>query len=214
MPRQVDYDRRRQQVIEAVCELADQRGLDGVTLRDVARQAGVSLGAVQRCFRTKDEMLVLALTHVSEQFAARVRTVASEKPPAALAHAVADLALLDADRRPEAQVWLAFVARAAVTPDLARILKEGYPVVHELLTRLVRETAGPSVDAAREAQTLLALADGLTLQVLLGQLSRDEARRVLDTYGDRLRTGQPSPAGRAKTLKNDHGQRGTSGLAR
>jgi hypothetical protein len=38
------------------------------------------------------------------------------------------------------------------------------------------------VDAELEARTLLALADGLTVQVLLGQLGRDEARQVLDAY--------------------------------
>ncbi|MFC7304486.1 TetR/AcrR family transcriptional regulator [Streptomyces monticola] len=183
MPRQVDYDERRRQVVEAVCRLADERGLEGVTLRDVAERAGVSMGAVQRCFRTKDEMLVVALTHVSEEFAARVRTADEDSPAAALSRAAHDVALIDTGRRPEAQVWLAFVARAAVTPHLATILKGAYPQAHALLTRLIRAATGaPAARAGREARTLLALADGLTVQTLLGQLDRAEAGRVLDAY--------------------------------
>ncbi|QMV21351.1 TetR family transcriptional regulator [Streptomyces sp. SCUT-3] len=205
MPKQVDHERRRRRVIEAVYALADEHGLEGVTLRDVARQAGMSMGAVQRSFRTKDEMLALALAHVSEAFAARVRAAADEpSPPApALARVAGDLALLGAERRPEAQVWLAFVARAAVTPAMAGILRDGYPAVQGLLAGLVREAAGTAVDAELEARTLLALADGLTVQVLLGQLGQDEARRILDAHvdglcgsaaGDRPRKGPAVPS--------------------
>ncbi|MGK5632559.1 TetR family transcriptional regulator, partial [Streptomyces sp. URMC 123] len=48
MPRQIDHEERRRLIADAVCALADRRGLEGVTLRDVAAEAGVSMGAVQR----------------------------------------------------------------------------------------------------------------------------------------------------------------------
>ena len=73
MPRQVDHVSRRRLIAEAVCHLADERGLEGVTLRDVAARAQVSMGAVQRCFRTKEEMLVFALGHISERIRERVQ---------------------------------------------------------------------------------------------------------------------------------------------
>jgi AcrR family transcriptional regulator len=189
MPKQVDYDERRCQLIEAVCALADRHGLEGVTLRDVARHAGVSMAAVQRCFRDKDQMLTLALRHVSEKFTARARAAAAEPPHSALARVSADLALLGPGQRPEAQVWLAFAARAAVTPAMAKILQDGYPQVHRLIVGLIREAASAgaaTVDAELEARTLLALADGLTVQVLLGQLGRDEARQALEAHVQKL----------------------------
>ena len=189
MPKQVDYAERRERVVDAVHRLADRHGLEGVTLRDVAREAGLSMGAVQRGFRDKDEMLALALARVSERFADRVRAAAAEPSPAALRRTLTDLALLGEGQRPEAQVWLAFVARAVVTPDLARTLRATHPEVRTLLTRLVAGVAadrGVALDAAAEARTLLALADGLTVQLLLGQLDREEARRVLDGQLRRL----------------------------
>ncbi|MFJ2188605.1 TetR/AcrR family transcriptional regulator [Kitasatospora sp. NPDC087861] len=187
MPRQVDHESRRRRIAEAVCRLADERGLEGVTLRDVADRAQVSAGAVQRCFRTKDEMLRFALGYVGERITARVRTPPAADPAptaaAALAHAATEVALLGEGQRSEARVWLAFVAQAAVDERLAGPLNADYAALEGLFTRLIAEaspTAGP--DAVREARTLLALADGLTTHVLVGRLTAPEARAILHAH--------------------------------
>jgi AcrR family transcriptional regulator len=191
MPRQVDHVSRRRLIAEAVCHLADERGLEGVTLRDVADRAHVSMGAVQRCFRTKEEMLVFALGHISERISERVqaRLVRSSAQSAstALGHAATEISLLREEHRAEARVWLAFVAQAAVSEALARTLKANYAVLQEAFTRLIseaREDADRAVplDPLREARTLLALADGLTTHVLIGHLTPQEAHDVLHAH--------------------------------
>ncbi|MEV8533724.1 TetR/AcrR family transcriptional regulator [Streptomyces sp. NPDC051211] len=187
MPRQVDHEGRRHLIAEAVCRLADESGLEGVTLRDVAARAEVSMGAVQRCFRTKEEMLVFALGHISERISARVRARVLGSPAqsagTALGHAATEIALLREEHRAEARVWLAFVAQAAVTPALAATLKANYGGLQEAFTRLIAEAcegATPGTcDASHEARTLLALADGLTTHVLIGHLTPQEAEDVL-----------------------------------
>lgn len=191
MPRQVDHVSRRRLIAEAVCHLADERGLEGVTLRDVAARAQVSMGAVQRCFRTKEEMLVFALGHVGERVSERVqaRLVRSpaQSPGTALGHAATEISLLGEEHRAEARVWLAFVAQAAVSKALAGTLKANYAALQEAFTRLVSE-AGEGADHAvpldpqREARTLLALADGLTTHVLIGHLTPQEAHDVLHDH--------------------------------
>ena len=81
MPKQVDYESRRRRIAEAVCLLADERGPEGVSMRDVAARAQVSLGAVQRCFRSKAEMLLFAVDHVGDRITERVRTrLAAARP--------------------------------------------------------------------------------------------------------------------------------------
>ncbi|MER6843727.1 TetR/AcrR family transcriptional regulator [Streptomyces platensis] len=183
MPKQVDHESRRRQIAEAVCQLADESGLEGVTLRDVAARAQVSMGAVQRCFRTKEEMLVFALGHIGERVTARVsaRLAASPAQSArtALGHATTEVSLLQEEQRAEARVWLAFVAQAAVSPPLAGILRTNYAGLQTVFAQLISEasdTTGPD----RAARTLLALADGLTTHVLIGHLSPAEALDVLD----------------------------------
>ncbi|MEV1070183.1 TetR/AcrR family transcriptional regulator [Streptomyces sp. NPDC050263] len=209
MPRQVDHVSRRLHIAEAVCHLADERGLEGVTLRDVAARAQVSMGAVQRCFRNKEEMLVFALGHISERISERAQARLLRSPAqsasTALGHAATEISLLREEHRAEARVWLAFVAQAAVSKALARTLKANYAPLQEAFTRLISEAGEGAEGAERavpldpqlEARTLLALADGLTVHVLIGHLTPHEAHDVLHTHLARLLeqpvTRTPSP---------------------
>ncbi|MFD4247368.1 TetR/AcrR family transcriptional regulator [Streptomyces sp. NPDC058525] len=198
MPRQVDHEGRRRLIAEAVCRLADERGLEGVTLRDVAARADVSMGAVQRCFRTKEEMLVFALGHIGERIGERVRARLVGSPAqsaaTALGHAATEVALLRDEHRAEARVWLAFVAQAAVSEVLAKTLRENYAALHDAFTRLISEASeaaadaegGLALDPRLEARTLLALADGLTAHVLIGHLTPQAAGEVLHAHLARL----------------------------
>ncbi|MFI8425853.1 TetR/AcrR family transcriptional regulator [Streptomyces sp. NPDC085479] len=191
MPRQVDHASRRRLIAETVCRLADEHGLEGVTLRDVAARAEVSMGAVQRCFRTKEEMLVFALGHVGERIGERVRARLVRSPAqsagTALGHAATEIALLREEHRAEARVWLAFLAQAAVSPALAEPLRANYAALQETFTRLVAEAGADAgraapLDPRREARTLLALADGLTTHVLIGHLTPRQAQDVLHAH--------------------------------
>ncbi|MFF9298965.1 TetR/AcrR family transcriptional regulator [Streptomyces sp. NPDC014764] len=190
MPKQVDYESRRRRIAEAVCLLADEQGPEGVSMRDVAARAQVSLGAVQRCFRTKEEMLLFAVDHVGERVTERVRARIGAGPAqsaaTALGHATDEIALLGKEHRAEARIWLAFVAQAAVSASLAEPLRKSYAALQELFVRLITEAAASGTadgsDAVREARTLLALTDGLTGHVLIGHLTAKEAGGVLHAH--------------------------------
>ncbi|MER8233046.1 TetR family transcriptional regulator C-terminal domain-containing protein [Streptomyces sp. NPDC094049] len=194
MPKQVNYEDRRRQIAEAVCLLADEQGPEGVTMRDVAARAQVSVGAVQRCFRTKEEMLLFAVDHVGERVTERARARLARSPAQSavttLGHMAAEIALLREEHRAEARVWLAFVAKAAVSETLAGPLRTSYAALQDLLVRLVTEAAGSvpadegaaPPDPCREARTLLALTDGLTSHVLIGHLTTEEAEDVLHAH--------------------------------
>jgi AcrR family transcriptional regulator len=216
MPRQVDHEGRRRLIAEAICRIADERGLEGVTLRDVAAVAQVSMGAVQRCFRSKDEMLLFAVGHVGERITERVRARLSsgpaQSPATALGHAATEVALLREEHRAEARVWLAFLAQAAVSEPLADTLRSSYAALQDLFARLITEAteaadrAPASEDTAppeprREARALLALADGLTSHVLIGHLTPEEADEALHTHlaglWERLDATKRITAGRA-----------------
>jgi AcrR family transcriptional regulator len=209
MPKQVDHESRRRRIAQAVLLLTDERGIEGVTLRDVATRAGVSMGAVQRCFRSKDEMLRFALGHVGEQIIERVRARPGGTPARSaatdLGHAAAEIALLREEHRAEARVWLAFVAQAAVHRGLADTLRSSYTALEDFLARLVTEVAGAgpadgggdALEPRREARALLALADGLTSHVLIGHLTSQEAEDVLRAHVAGLRDrlhGAPRPS--------------------
>ncbi|MER6217711.1 TetR/AcrR family transcriptional regulator [Streptomyces sp. NPDC001674] len=195
MPRQVDHEGRRRLIAEAVCRLADESGLEGVTLRDVAGRAGVSMGAVQRCFRTKEEMLLFTLGQIGGRIGERVRERLVRSPAqsaaSALGHAATEVALLRGEHRAEARVWLAFVAQAVVSAPLAETLRKNYAALEAMFARLLAEAADARprpvpLDPRREARTLLALADGLTTHVLVGHLTPQAAQELLHAHLARL----------------------------
>lgn len=186
----MDHEARRRLIAEALWRLTSARGLDAVTLRQVATEAGVSMGLVQHYFDSKDEMVTFALGAISERVARRIAgrlTALGEDPgPSSLARAVlVEMLPLDEERRLEARVAFAFLARAAVTPGIAERLREQSRQLLDFLAGQVQlarrgtETVS-APEAAQEAESLLALVDGLAAHTLAGFHTPDAALAVLE----------------------------------
>ncbi|MFG2043826.1 TetR/AcrR family transcriptional regulator [Dactylosporangium sp. NPDC048998] len=199
MPRKVDHDQRRRHIVEALLRIAGTQGLDAVSLREVAHEAGVSMGAVQHYFATKDEMLLFALEHwlslgVHERFTERVRRrlacEATGEPAAVLRAVAAEYLPHDEPSRSDVLVAIAFLSRAAVEPALAAALKPAFDGFVDTLCTLLRNVEG-STDAPAEARRLAALLDGLRLPVLIGALSHEDALAVVERHLSQLPTGHP-----------------------
>jgi len=55
---------RRSQILRAAYDIAARRGLDALTVRQVAERAGLSVGLVLFHFKTKDALVIAVLDHV------------------------------------------------------------------------------------------------------------------------------------------------------
>jgi AcrR family transcriptional regulator len=182
VPRKVDHRERRELLADALMRLAATRGLEGVSLRHVAAQAGVSTGMVQHYFRTKDEMMTFALGMVMDRIRERSQAEVAPAPPRALVRGLLLQVLpLDETRRLENHVALAFLAYAAVKPSIASGLRQAAAQMRAFLADQLR-AAGPAdgVDPERAAAGLLALVDGLGLQLLSRQYAEEDAVAALD----------------------------------
>ena len=199
MPKQVDHEARRQQLAEAVCRLAGSQGLEAVSLRHVAAEAGVSMGLVQHYFTTKDQMLLFAFQTMSRRVEQRIGEAVTALPqpptPRSLLRALLVAMLpLDEESRAEAPMWTAFLARAVVTPSLASPLRESGKAVGDFVDEQIRKAqeageAPAGFDSEREAATLLALVDGLMIHSLIDRHSAEVALATLDYHLDRIFTG-------------------------
>lgn len=189
MPRQVDHESRRRQIARAVFDLISERGMEGATLRDAAGRAGVSMGAVQRCFSTKEQMVVFVMEYMNQRITERVQAeIPDTADPATamttLEHTLAATLALDPPSQAETRVWLAFTAQAAIDPALAAVQREQYTGLAGLIALLITAAqihghARPGLDAEQEADALVILIDGLNVQLLLGRHTPDSARTVL-----------------------------------
>jgi AcrR family transcriptional regulator len=199
MPKKVDHRARRATIAESVWRLTARGGIEAVTMRHVAADAGMSLGQVQHYFPGKDELLSHAYDLLGEQIATRTRTghhTEDEKPePRRLVRdTLAELLPLDDRRTRQAHVTFAFLAKAAVAPALADRIRRHHAALHDVLTDQLRRgqrdgTVPVHLDPAREARTLLAVLDGLTGHVLIGHHTPADAEHALDTHLDDLFSG-------------------------
>ena len=66
MPKIVDHDVQRVKFAEAAMRLIARLGLEGVTMRAVAAEAGLSYGSLFHYFDSKDELLMHAIHSFNE----------------------------------------------------------------------------------------------------------------------------------------------------
>ena len=172
MPKEVDHPARRRELADAACRAIASNGLAGTTLADVADESGWSIGSIRYYFPNKDELVASALWRVGERVDDRIRRgTAGGMTMGDLRLAALELLPLDDNRREEALVHLAFLAQAAVTPELADASEGAAQRLQEPLaariSHLVQAGELPArLDAEDEAARLRVLLDGLRLQLV------------------------------------------------
>lgn len=194
MPKKVDHEERRAIIAQALRRVAAREGLNGVSLRHVADEAGVSTGLVQHYFRTKDEMMQFVLEGLRANAGARLRAVSAQlgstPPAAAVREVLHEMLPLDDERDLEGHVVLALYAYASTSASAATAQRDGYSQLVAFLAgqiRLGETNRSPEDhdhclhDPEQEAGALLALVEGLNLTVLMGYHTRESARRTLDS---------------------------------
>ncbi|GAA4334915.1 TetR family transcriptional regulator [Streptomyces venetus] len=173
MPRRHDPE-RRQRIIDAAIRVVGAKGIAGLSHRSAAAEADVPLGSTTYHFKTLDELLVAALRQANEGFA---KVIASrgglEDPRADLAAELAGWMgeWLAGDRTGvelEYELYLAALRRPALRP----VADEWAEQLADLLSRRTDPLT---------ARALVAVVDGICLQVLLTGVPYDEsyAREVL-----------------------------------
>ena len=188
MPKVVDHDERRREIAGAVWRVILRDGMEGVSVRDVAAEAGLSAGALRHYFATKEELLAGGARLVVERVTGRLgREPRGETPAEAVRSILSEVLPLDEERRTEGAVWLAFAARSQVDRRIAEEHEMVFDGMRELCRGILEQLrAGgwlaPGLDPEGEAGRLHALVDGLSVHGLMGRLGNDEMLGVLDAH--------------------------------
>ncbi|MEU4666746.1 TetR/AcrR family transcriptional regulator [Amycolatopsis sp. NPDC023774] len=191
MARRVDHEQRRREIATAVWRIAAERGLDSVSMREVAAEAGVSLRLVQYYFETKHNLLVLSLRYLHERgeqrAQARIAAQVDQSVRGVVRTLLTELLPLDAERELSLRVHRAYFSRTHSDPALAKVFLHTETPIEDLLTSLLRRAAlPPGVQPRQEANLLVAGFTGLGLDILHGRFTPPEVLATLDYHLARL----------------------------
>jgi AcrR family transcriptional regulator len=186
---------RREQLIAAAARVIARSGYDAATVRDVAREAGVSTGVIAYYFEGKDDLFAHVLRDASRAFRTRLESArsAAETPRERLL-ALAEAATPADDEAARAHaLWIDFWARAARDPALAGLTVRLYDGWRGEIADAVREGQRAGVfrgdaDPDAFARGYAAAADGLATHVVLhrGVVSPDDMRAACAALVDAL----------------------------
>ncbi|MFF2296149.1 TetR/AcrR family transcriptional regulator [Arthrobacter sp. NPDC058127] len=190
MPKIVDHDKRRVELVEATWRIIASRGIEGATMREIATEAGFANGALKPYFPTKDDLLTFAFGHVFNQTNTRMSdSTAGQRGLSALRSYCHEILPLDAERLNEARIAIAFWQRALTDPAKAAL--------HDSSMEQWREALFDKLGEARELGELreglndddivggimtFALGAQITATLTPEHHSADQLRSQLETY--------------------------------
>ncbi|YCK83372.1 TetR family transcriptional regulator C-terminal domain-containing protein [Arthrobacter sp. D3-18] len=207
MPKIVDAEARRHEVVQAVFRIIASDGLERASLREVADEAGLAVGSVRHYFASSDELLVFSFAAVIDRIAGRLEAAlvsveeASPDSPEqhnAVLNLLGQFLPLDEELAVDACVWMAFRHAARIKPVLADEAERSHRTVAAVIGRLIMLLNPAEADAQQalvtEAERLLATMDGLCMHALL-QPEWMTAEMCSDVLTAHLRSLRAVPAG-------------------
>ena len=160
MPKVVDHDQRRIEIVEATWRIISRVGFERATLQNISAEAGYANGAIKPYFPTKDDLLTFAFDYVFRQTNARM-TEATRGLTGMRALRTYCLEILPIDelKLNEARIVIPFWQLSLSDPVTSEI--------HEKAMRRWRETMAGYLD---EAKALGEMDGRLATPTVVGQL--------------------------------------------
>jgi TetR/AcrR family transcriptional repressor of bet genes len=171
-PRKAPREVRRHQLIEATIDALARKGYAELTLADVAKAAGLSVGIVNFHFESKEKLLVETLKALADDYRSNWQMALRQSGPRPADKLAALLAADFNERICSARTlaaWCAFWAQAQSRPTYQEHCSsndaEYSALTLDLCARVIREGSYP-YDARLIARALDALLEGLWLDLM------------------------------------------------
>jgi AcrR family transcriptional regulator len=173
MPKVVNWESRRDEVLVATWRVIARHGLAGTTVREIAREAGYSPGVLAHYFSDKQDILGSALVLSHRRAGERMaRRAAGLTGLPALRVVMLEALPLDGQRLLEAEIEVSFWGRVFGSPELAALQDAEFERLWSRLRELLVAASElgelvPGLDLEEATHRLVALIDGLSVQAVL-----------------------------------------------
>lgn len=122
MPKIVDHDQRRGELVAATWRIIARHGIEHATMREIAAEAGFANGALKPYFPTKEDLLTSAFAHVFHRTNERITAeLDGKRGLAALVTLWREVLPLDEERVQEARIVIPFWQQALSDPTKAAL---------------------------------------------------------------------------------------------
>ena len=179
----VELSPRQTEFADAALRLLAREGIGSVTFRTVAAEAGMSLGAVQKAFPSKDHMLRVMVARLRETGAGLVGIEpGGPSMEAWLIERMLSQLPLDGPRRAAELQRVAFAERAAFDADIAAAVAASDHELRDALAVLLRQAQvsgqlSASVDPDAAAWAARAFIQGMAGQLLYDPVPEESVRQ-------------------------------------
>jgi AcrR family transcriptional regulator len=197
MPKIVDWDQRRDEILSATWRVIARDGIAGATIRAIAKEANCSRGILGHYFDDKADILGSALVHSHRRVGARMaQGSAGLTGLSALRNVMLEALPLDDRRDLEAQIEISFWGRALGNAPLRDLQHSEFDRLSARLRGHLDEAAehgelASNCDLDLATHQLLVLIDGLSAQRVLypdrvtPQRQIEMLDRLLDSFRSR-----------------------------
>lgn len=192
MPKIVDHEQRKTVIAEAAWRVILNEGIQGATVRSIAKEAGLSLGALRHYFSSQDELLAYAMNLVKERASARVNEILQQElaPKEKVLLILLELVPINETTMAEMEVWFAFTFHNRHKADEFDAQHDGiYDGVGRLIAYMEQHgLLRKETDAELETERLYALIDGVAMHALLEphRVNRERIIRVFKHHLDSI----------------------------
>ena len=173
MPKIVDHDLQKQKVAEASWRVIRHHGIEQASVRNIAEEAGLSVGSLRHYFATQSELYAYSMKLVSERVNNRVKSlVFSGELLKDIPVLIQQILPLNEDTKQEMEVWFAFVVKSMSDSSLEALRNQVDDDMRHMFVTIVRALiehglAVPGLNPEIEAERFYALIDGLAIHAVL-----------------------------------------------
>jgi AcrR family transcriptional regulator len=188
LPKIVDHEERREEVIAAVWRVIARDGLESSTIRAMAKETGASAGILAHYFKDKDDILTYALKLSHRRIRERQNNnLDGLTGLEALKALVLDNLPLDEERELETRLEISYWARSLTRAEVTKVQRAEAAILHKRMIDLVLEAQrlgqiekGQSPEMIVER--LHALIDGLSVHALIHRkrVSKETQTAIID----------------------------------
>lgn len=190
MPKIIDHEQRRAEIAEAVLRVVARDGVNGVTIRMVANEAGWSTGVLHHYFTNKQALLVGGLRLAAQLTGQNMNRAMSKADPKEQLRLVIEAGIpLDEQRESMCRIFFFFWAEGLCDSDLSTELAKYYDWWQQRIFEILK--VGQKQGWVRQdtsakilAEMLVALADGVAIKARFSSppISKSRLRKHVKTW--------------------------------